>query len=153
MLLMKKVMDCVENPRKKLAKLMPELLDLQQKLQGAKFLAAPEEILHGNDPMKGLVLFLNSVSPWDDRDGLEEIISDFESSNSGQYDETVELLYELNDHFAQTGRNPHGVNRTERGQIVTGKDIFLDGFDARALLAGHIDPMCNLIDQLGKIAS
>jgi hypothetical protein len=151
-LVVAKINDYVGNPRKKLAKIMPKLLDLQQKLQGAKFLAAPEETLFGNDPMKGLVLLLNSVSPWDDRNELAEIISDFESANSGQYDETIWLLYELNGHFIQTGRNPHGINRTERGQIITEKEIFLGDLNVREILVNHIDPMCKLIDQLNDIA-
>jgi len=140
MFLMEKVMDFIENPSQKLSELMPKLLDLQQRLQAAKFLAAPEETTWGNTPIRGLILFLNSVSSWCNRRELVEITCKFQRSNyHGQYNKIIHLLCELDNHFAET-------------DVLNRSNIRVDQV-AKEILANHIDPMCNLIDQLGKITS
>jgi hypothetical protein len=129
--MLKKARSYVENPWNELAKLMPQLLDLQLDLEGAKFLAASEEKLYGNDPFRGLVSFLNSVSPWCDRGGMRELTRLFEVTDygQGQHRKIIGILNRLDAHLSKVDRDStsgNGINSTKRGETVTDDDVFLE---------------------------
>ena len=102
--------------RRKLAALIPELQQLRQALQRESKVG---------DPLTLIVYFFDIVSKWHDR-GLTDIIAELERVKfRGRYDEIIEKLKTLQGHFVNAGRDPYGMNRTKRGQMVTEDNVYL----------------------------
>lgn len=125
----------LESPMSKLKRISPQLEDLQQRLEGAKYIASPG-VFYGNDPFRGLIAFLRAVSPWDDSGKIRQLIGSFERVNrQHQFDEVVALLKNLEKHLAAVGRrgsDPERMNQTSRGEIVTEENVFL-GYESCGL--------------------
>ena len=85
----KMVMAIFVRPKRKLVRVLPELVYLVHTLE----LAA-----ESSDPFTAIVHFFNAVSKWHDR-GIKNIIAAFEKVNYGQYDKAVENLRALQKHF------------------------------------------------------
>ncbi len=103
------------DPRKELAKIMPELKQLRGILENA---------VRGGDPLNRIVDFFDAVSKWHDR-GLNGVLGAFEEVNYGQYDGMIDRLQILQAHFVAAGRDEYGWNRTSRGETVTADRVFL----------------------------
>ncbi len=111
------VLQLLADPRKKLRAIMPELRQLREFLRGAA--SQPE-------PLYRIVEFFDRISPWHDR-GLEDVISPFRQVNYGQHDHVIVQLIKLEGHFVNAGRDPSGMNRTERGERVTADKVYVGG--------------------------
>ena len=108
-----------ENPKKRLAALLPELALLRDKL-----ISISQRMK--KDAFGELVNFFNLTSPWHDRIGeIQELIAAFEGVNYGQHTETIQALRTLEAHLVNAGRNEFGWNRTKPGQMVTKSDVYL----------------------------
>lgn len=81
----------------------------------------------GNDPFSGIVEFFNLTSAWHDDNRLSSVIAAFVEVNDGRYDSIVKQLYTLSSQMIQTGRQPHGMNRTKPGETVTAGDVWIGG--------------------------
>lgn len=109
-------------PKKKLYAIMPQLIGLRIALaRHDRELTNPL-----TDPLAEIVNFFNLVSWWHDR-GLTDVIAALEEVNRGQYDRIIADLRLLQGQFGNAGRNPSGMNRTERGEAVTPQSVFLGG--------------------------
>jgi hypothetical protein len=112
-----RIRSVVNNPRRSLRGIMPQLLELKEEL---KRVQANAEI----NSLVALIELFQVVSPWHDR-GLRNIITSFEEVNYGQFNEVLRALKALNKHFENAGRNLSGMNRTKPGQEVTSENVFL----------------------------
>ncbi len=110
----------LSDPRKKLNEIMLELFKLRRNL--ATLGRAPQHPLA--EPLYELVHLLDVVSRWHDR-GLQAEIAPFSAVNYGQWDEVIRILCQLEEHFRRAGRDPYGMNRTDKGERVTAEKVFL----------------------------
>lgn len=111
----KRVKAMFAKPERRLTALNTELQQLRQALQRAS---------ESRDPLTDIVHFFDAVSKWHDR-GIGDLIAAFEEVNYGQYDEVLEKLRTLQEHFTNAGRCEYGWNRTKRGETVTADKVFL----------------------------
>ncbi len=115
LMLKERIRSLFVDPRKELAKIMPELEQLRGALKRAVL---------GSDPLNRLVGFFDAVSKWHDR-GLNDVIELFEQVNYGQYDGVIDRLQILQAHLVAAGRDEYGWNRTKYGETVTADKVFL----------------------------
>ena len=107
------------DPRKKLREIMMDFTEFSRFLR--RIGDRPQ-----HEPLDEIVDFFNRVSRWHDR-GLNDVIASFRAVNYGQWDGAIRALEALDAHFVNAGRNPYGMNRTERGEAVTAGKVFLGG--------------------------
>ena len=112
----KRIRSIFSRPGRQLDKLLPELRDLREGIR---------PLLHQQDRLTALVAFFNLVSPWQDRDGLSEMITAFKKVNYGQYTNIVNYLTMLQEQIVSGGRSLNGWNRTEPGELVTDDKVYL----------------------------
>lgn len=113
--LLKRINDWRRNPKQKAVSLIPQLLQLRDQL-----------VTNDARPLYGIVQFFNEVSVWHDRsDEISEIIIALQEVNYGQHSELIQKLETLRKHFQNAGRDCYGLNRTEKGEIVTADKVFL----------------------------
>ncbi|HYD18508.1 MAG TPA: hypothetical protein VEF76_08525 [Patescibacteria group bacterium] len=100
----------------------PTLKELDQKLAAVD--ATP-------DPIDRLVKFFNAVAPiYDQPEQLNAAVAAAQKAGS-KFTETAEALRDLQVHVQQSGRDPYGWNRTEKGETVTGDNVYLGNIYGR----------------------
>lgn len=102
--------------KKAIEAIAPALKELDQKLAAVE--ATP-------DPIDRLVKYFNAVAPLCDKpEDLNAAVAAAQKAGS-KYTETAAALRDLQVHVQQSGRDPYGWNRTERGETVTGDNVYL----------------------------
>lgn len=110
------IKNIINNPKRKVAELLPQLRQLRTDLY--TFIDPV--------PLDGIVNFFSIISPWHDReDEIDQIVTDLQAVNYGQHSELIQKLEMLRKHFQNAGRNRYGWNRTEKGESVTADKVFL----------------------------
>ncbi|MCX6754760.1 MAG: hypothetical protein NTU81_02960 [Candidatus Nomurabacteria bacterium] len=84
-----------------------------------------EEISKMKNRVEAIVRLFKVISPFHDKSGFSKIILKLEKKNYGQLNQTIHALKVLQKHFEESGRNPFGFNRTQTGEKVTPKKVFL----------------------------
>ncbi len=74
------------------------------------------------DPVREIVNFFDYISVWQDQGGVQELIDTF---NRAKDEQTLQALEALQEHIKECGREPFGMNRTQKGQRVTPHDVYL----------------------------
>lgn len=115
MKLKKRIRSIFARPEQRLIAIMTGLLEIRSEFEGFSY----------KNPLEEIVTFFNLISPWHDRGDVEKVISAFEDANYGQHEQVLEKLRILQTHIVRAGRDPYGMNRTEKGQIVTEDDVWL----------------------------
>lgn len=111
----KRVKSLFFSPKMAITRTLEQLIGLQVEIRDAMAM---------RDPLTGLVEFFNAVSRWHDRT-LKSEIEALKSFNYGQLNHVIETLENLDGRFSQSGRHPHGCNRTKKDQIVTKDNVYL----------------------------
>lgn len=106
------------NPRKKLEKILPELVDLKLYLRQMDL----------SNPLDEIVRFFDRVSKWHDREAeIRYIWNVLKNGDYGQNGELIVAVCDLELHFRHAGREQYGWNRTKPGETVTEDKIYLGG--------------------------
>ena len=99
-----------------LHELLPNLKNLEEQLK---------EVERISNPIDRIVKFFDVMSPWDDNSqSISNVIAKFEKAGS-HHAEKLEDLKNLRAHINNSGRDPHGWNRTTTGETVTSQKVFL----------------------------
>lgn len=81
-----------------------------------------------NNAVEIIVEFFDAVSATQDALPLNELLADLtKADRKGKYTGLLGNLHALRVHLTNAGRQPHGMNRTVRGQRVTPNDVYLGG--------------------------
>lgn len=97
--------------RRRLRKLLSQLKELSRELK-----ALPQI----SDPLDRIVIFFNLTSPWYDR--IEELRESLKFSSDSEIGKKLKDLFLC---LEKSGRDIYGINRTKRGQMVTGDNVWL----------------------------
>lgn len=102
--------------KKEMAQLKKALSSLQKDVENLE-----------NQPNKveALIKLFQIISPLYDEGGFSALIAKLERVNYGQFTKTIELLNILQKHVENAGRNPYGINRTKKGEVVTAANVYL----------------------------
>jgi len=75
------------------------------------------------DPLVGMVMFLNAVSRMQDRGMVAALCNHF-SRIGDRHRDVRDALHTLHLHIIHAGRDQFGMNRTVKGQTVTAQDVY-----------------------------
>lgn len=101
-----------------MSKLQPRLDDLENQILSIK---------EGDNKIITLINFLNIISKFQDQGGFNKEIEILSNHESWKTKEHLTALKNLQSCIENAGRDPYGMNRTKKREIVSVENVFLGG--------------------------